>query len=475
MNGNKFSGPSVNAGNQTAGLKKYLSPTAVWALAFGCAVGWGAFAMPGSTFLPIAGPIGTVIGMFIGGGVMLLIGANYHFMMNKYADAGGAFTYACRTLGHDHGFLNMWFLFLTYIAIIWANASALPLLVRKIFGGVLEFGFHYNVAGYDVYIGEMLLPVLTIVIFALVCIKGGNLLKWIQMILAFGLIIGVVVIFTIVVIKNGVSLGSLKPLFSSKGSPFAQILTIVGLAMWAYIGFESISHSAEEFTFSPKKSFKIMVLAIIAGALAYSMLAIVASSLQPEGFENWSEYLDKLSLMSGTSSIPTFYAADQTLGIYGLLILGVTVLCGIFTGVIANMIASSRLIYSMAQSKLIGERFAKTGSYNTPKNAILLIALISLPIPFMGRTAIGWIVDITTIGATIVYAYTSYTAFKCALREKNKLYMATGTLGTLISVLFGLYYLFPNFSTLTSITTNSYLILVAWRIIGIALFTYILH
>jgi len=38
-------------------LGRYLSPFSAWALSFGCAVGWGAFIMPGTTFLPIAGII----------------------------------------------------------------------------------------------------------------------------------------------------------------------------------------------------------------------------------------------------------------------------------------------------------------------------------------------------------------------------------------------------------------------------------
>ena len=32
-------------------LEKQLSPLNVWALAFGCIIGWGAFVMPGNTFL----------------------------------------------------------------------------------------------------------------------------------------------------------------------------------------------------------------------------------------------------------------------------------------------------------------------------------------------------------------------------------------------------------------------------------------
>ena len=42
-------------------LLKYLSPVGAWALAFGCSVGWGSFVMPGTTFLPLAGPIGTTV------------------------------------------------------------------------------------------------------------------------------------------------------------------------------------------------------------------------------------------------------------------------------------------------------------------------------------------------------------------------------------------------------------------------------
>ena len=47
-------------------LSHYLSPIEVWALSFGCAVGWGAFVMPGTTFLPLSGPLGTAIGMITG-------------------------------------------------------------------------------------------------------------------------------------------------------------------------------------------------------------------------------------------------------------------------------------------------------------------------------------------------------------------------------------------------------------------------
>ena len=70
----------------------YLSALGAWALAFGCAVGWGSFVMPGNTFLPIAGPVGTALGLGLGALIMLILGANYHFLMNRFPDNGGTYT-----------------------------------------------------------------------------------------------------------------------------------------------------------------------------------------------------------------------------------------------------------------------------------------------------------------------------------------------------------------------------------------------
>ncbi len=76
-------------GENRSGKERYLSPIHVWALPFGCAVGWGSFIMPGTTFLPKAGPVGTALGLIIGAVVMFIIGVNYCYLMDKFKDAGG--------------------------------------------------------------------------------------------------------------------------------------------------------------------------------------------------------------------------------------------------------------------------------------------------------------------------------------------------------------------------------------------------
>ena len=54
-------------------LDKYLSESDVFAMSIGVMVGWGAFVMPGTTFLPAAGAVGTVIAMVISVIIMLII------------------------------------------------------------------------------------------------------------------------------------------------------------------------------------------------------------------------------------------------------------------------------------------------------------------------------------------------------------------------------------------------------------------
>ncbi|MBQ9247586.1 MAG: APC family permease, partial [Ruminococcus sp.] len=177
-------------------LSKYLSPLAVWALSFGSAVGWGAFVMPGTTFLPIAGPWGSVIGLFIGAVIMLVIGLSYRFLMERYPDAGGSYTFAAKALGSDHGFLSAWMLMLTYAAIIWANSTALSLIVRYLFGNIFCFGFSYRIAGYTVYFGEVLLSVSILSAAALICMIGERFAAAIQVICALLLFGGIVSSFT---------------------------------------------------------------------------------------------------------------------------------------------------------------------------------------------------------------------------------------------------------------------------------------
>ncbi|MBQ7565879.1 MAG: APC family permease, partial [Oscillospiraceae bacterium] len=403
-------------------LIRKLSPLAVWALAFGCSVGWGSFVMPGTTFLPIAGPLGTVLGIAVGTAVMMLIGVNYTYLMNRHPDAGGTFTYSKRLFGTDHGFLSAWFMGLVYLAIIWANATAIPLIFRNIFGDLLQFGKLYSIAGYDVYVGEVLISLAAELVFLPLCLRGCRTTGLVQTVLAFLLLGGVLFGFAAAFLgpQTGGVVPDLQPLYSPDHKPGLGILLIVFLAPWAFAGFESVSHSVEEFKFSPKKGLRILLIALVSAAAAYILLALLGASAQPEGAKNWYEYLQHLGEYSRVEGLPTFYGVYRAAGGVGLAVLGVAAAAAIITGLVGNATAASRLIYAMARDDMLPQPLAKLNRHGAPKNAILLLLLVSLPIPFLGRSAIGWIVDVNTIGATIAYGYTSAAAFVNARRSGRR-------------------------------------------------------
>ena len=178
--------PGLDSSNK---LTPYLSPLAVVALSFGLAVGWGSFVLPGTKFLPDAGPLGTALGIGIGALAMGLFALNYHRLNLREPGPGGAFTFTRRMFGDDHAFIVGWFLFLTYMAILWANATALVLLGRFLFDDALQFGFHYTMVGFDVYLGEVLLCLAAIVLCACACIVGKRLAVGFHMFFAFALLI----------------------------------------------------------------------------------------------------------------------------------------------------------------------------------------------------------------------------------------------------------------------------------------------
>ena len=80
------------------GNRETLSGLHVWGLAFGTIIGFGAFVLPADTYLPAAGPLGTIIAIIPAVIAMLIIAGSFQYMMIRYPGRGGAFLYT----------LNLW-------------------------------------------------------------------------------------------------------------------------------------------------------------------------------------------------------------------------------------------------------------------------------------------------------------------------------------------------------------------------------
>ena len=445
--------------NNKNGLDRYLSPVDVWAMAFGCMVGWGAFVMPGTTFLPVAGPAGTLIAMAVGVIVMLIIGFSTSWLMERSPRTGGIYLYTKEAFGRDHAFLCAWFLCLSYLTVVFLNGSALFVIVRTVLGESIQGGFYYTVAGNRIYLREVGMSVLALGLVGFLFVVAKPVLQRLHTVLAVLLFAGVVVI-TVICLPNALKTEAIHT-FGTRGlnKGFA-VFSLVILAPWAFVGFEVTSFDTAHFRFSQRKTGLILLASILMAGFAYASMTLVSISSLPGGYASWQEYIADLGVLNGVTSVPTFYAAKTTMGLPGLAIITLTALAAILTGIIGAFRAMVRVLSTMAEDKILSERFQKT-TYS-----IFFIMALTIMISLLGRNTLNWFVDLTSFGAIVAYGYTCAAAYRIAKTENNRKVMAVGLIGTIIAVSFVIVQLVPRLAALEAMGSEAFLMLSLWCLLG---------
>ena len=461
----------ISGSGKSPDATRYLTPLGVWALSFGGIIGWGSFVMPGNMFLPNAGTVGTILAVVLGGLVMLIIGKNFCVMAERFPDNGGIFTYTRHILGHDHSFLAAWSVTLAYLSLIWANATAFVLISRYIFGDFLQFGFHYRIAGYDVFLGEILLTWEVIILFGLVACYLRNFARKFHIALAVFLLVSVIALFVGIYSQTGNI--PFSPAFQEEAvSPVMQIFSIFMIAPWMFVGFEAITHTGENFSFPAKKLYPIIIAAVFCGVLVYCLLNTLAVMKIPAEYSSWSEYIANLKNLSGYSALPVFNSVNSVFGSTGIIILTCSVFAALSTSLLGFYLVSAQILKAMAKDDLMPAKFAETSEDGTPRKAIMTIMTVSLIIPFFGRTAIAWLTDVTTITASIAYGYVSLCNYITAKETGNKRQKIFGLSGLVLSFCFFFFPILPNFLYGSALNAESYLLLAAWSIGGFFCYRY---
>ena len=444
-------------------LARYLSRLDVWALSLSCIIGWGAFVMPGTTFLPIAGPAGTTIAMVISALIMGVIGVNYFYLMVKNPGVGGVYAYTKKAYGRGHAFLSAWFLCLSYLALISQNATALAVMCRALFSGAVERGAHYRIAGYDMYLAEALIAVAVLVGIGILAIRCKPFLQRLQTGLAVLLLAGVIGIAGITLAKV-----PLREVLSSPGfgsaNPAMAVLSIVVLAPWAFVGFEVISLETAHFRFPVRKSWRLIGVAIALGGFIYIAMSVVAMSVVPDGYATWQEYINDLGRFKGYAALPTFHAVGELMGEGGLVLIGITAVAAVLSSVIGFYRATGRILSNMAADRILNRGFS------SPRFCYCFIMGISILISLLGRNALSWVVDLSSFGAIVGFGYASMVAARTARREGDKRFARFGAVGIVLSVVFVLTQLLPKVSAIETMQGESYFLLALWCLLGFAFY-----
>jgi len=455
--------------SRTEGLAPAFTPLGMWAFSIGTSIGWGSFIVTCNTYLGKSGILGTVFGLLAGMVVTLVIAWNLQYMIRNRQDAGGVYSFERQVCGKDLGFIVFWFILLTYLAILWANVTSVPLFARFFLGDTFRIGFHYHIFGYEVWFGETILSICALVLAGLLCAGSTRGINVVMIIAAVLFTAGFAVCAVIAIFGHDASM-SYSPLYMEGSSAFAQIVRIAAISPWAFIGFENISHFSEEYRFGVKKVRGILIWSVIITTVLYIFVSILSVSAYPPEYGNWLEYIHDMGNLEGIKAVPAFYAAYHYLGQTGVTILMFSLFAVIVTSLIGNMMALSRLLYAAGRADEAPKKYGDLNGKGIPANAVYAVISVSVLIPFLGRTAIGWIVDVTTLGATIIYGLLSLAVFRHAGKNNCRVETVTGMAGIVVMLVFLLLLLIPGLLPSDAMATESYVLFIVWAVIGLAYF-----
>ena len=121
----------------------------------------------------------------------------------------------------------------------------------------------------------------------------------------------------------------------------------------------------------------------------------------------------------------------------------------------------------MSRDGMLPSWFSYINKNGVPTHAGLFCTVIAGLICLIGRAVMGWIFDMASTGAAIGFAYTSISAFKYAYREGRHDIVIFGILGFILSLAMAVFLLVPIPGLNVSLSNESYMLLVAWIIMGI--------
>lgn len=438
----------------------------IFSLALGCIIGFGSFVMPGTSFLPMSGPLGSVLGIIIAAVVAIIFCYNYYYLSGSSKDEGSSYHYIRQVIGMDNAFFSMWFMLLAYISILWANSSAFSMLSRFLMDGVFARGLHYSIAGRDIYVYEVILCAIILVLGAFLVNRGDDVVYRISAIMVL-LLVSCVVILFIGILMNSNPADMFSPAFATGGYKVKaiQVVSVAVLSPWLFVGFETAFNTRGKKAPSPGRLFAIAVAAIIFGMAIYIMVVLIASSTPPVGYYDWQEYVDSIDIVNDPRDVPALYNVRTHMGPFGSILVGMAFFCALSTCILGYMKSAADIVRIMAEDGIMPGRFAETNSAGIPTKAITLIVGVSLPILFLGQVVIGWATDISTLSVAIVYGFISICAYKRAEERGNVKKAMVGIVGTILAFMIFALVVSPTFLDM-DLSAEDYFILSIWCLSG---------
>ena len=428
----------------------------VLAISFGAMVGWSWVVLSGQWVLS-AGTLGAILAFTLGGIAVIVIGLTYAELASAMPQAGGEHVYSHRALGGGGAFVCTWAIILGYVSVAAFEAVALPTVVSYIVPN-LDRGYLWTVAGWDVTLSWALIGVVGAIFMTWLNILGIKPAAFFQTVATVAIVlVGFFFISGSFVVGE---VANFEPLFEdgAKG-----VLAVLVMVPFMFVGFDVIPQSAEEIDLPFAQIGKVLVVSVCLAALWYIFVILGVS----------------LALDNEQMAAADLVTADAASAVYQgrwagtLLVVGG--LAGILTSWNAFIVGGSRAIYAMAKSGMLPGALARLHpKYNTPRNAILLIGVLSCIAPLFGRPALVWLVDAGGLAIVVAYALVALSFLVLRKREpemarpyKIAQGKSIGFLALILSL--GLIMLYLPGSPAALIWPYEWAIILGWCCLGVVL------
>lgn len=435
-------------------MEKKVSKLGLLTMSIGGMIGWGAFMQPGLKFLPKAGLLNTMIGMFIGLIMVATIASCYGIILNKSPQSqGGEYSYSKLAFSKPHSFVVGWFLLIVFTGIAALNATSFALIFKNVLYPNTDFITLYSIAGSPVTLGEIVISILVVATFCWFILRGVQSVITVQNIVTIALIIIVFGVFFMAMFTVDLPNSPIMTYMGAGQINLKAIISILVITPWAYYGVSNIPKVASDAKLPYKQVISITVLSLVCGFFIYQMLLILtATRFSAEalvGYKGWA----------------TGEAISAIYGKLGLFFITIGLAFAIFSGVNSFYMGAARVMSSMSEDGLLSPAFSKKHpKYGTPYISIFFILAIVIAAPFFGRQVLTWIVDMAALGGALVFFYTALTAYRISTGFEK----IVGFVATIFSSIFLALLVIPGSPGFLS--GQSIFVLVVWSILGVILY-----
>ena len=438
-------------GNETQKLQRSFKTKDVLALAFGTMIGWGWIMLSGK-WAADAGMLGAMGAYGIGAILCIFVGMAYAELTPAIPCTGGGVVFSYKALGYWPAVIAGLATSFAYLGVAAWEGPAFATAIDYVIP-VPKLGYLWTIAGFDVYATWSLIGIVAAIIITSINYRGAKSSAVFQSVATAGLIAIGLIFFT-----GGAIMGDIaytKPLFTNVAGFSAVLLMVPAM----FVGFDVIPQSAGEMNVPLKKIPSLLVLSICAAAVWYICMIFATCMSAPTSVR-----------VDGIIPVADAMAFNFGGPIWGKVCI-VGALCGIVTSWNGFLYGGARVIFSLANAKMLPAFLGKIHPvHGTPSNAILLCGVISTFSCLLGKGALVWFVDASSFGVVIMYFMVVLSFIflrknqpELARPYKVKYFKLVSFMGVLVSLFFGYLYLPFGPAPLTGI---EWIFVIVWVILG---------